>query len=280
MRRLDFILQKTCHTKSSQKGVKYLSDNSSQHTCATLDKVIQSTAHGFRTGVASFQAVQAGLTVLDEMKSMLPSDNDPYVLQLFDSLENCLRLSGTASMHGADVSARLNAFALRSLRKEWLYRSSLNRDLKDRINKSLLCNGSHPEEKAVEFVAPIVGPNLQKELDQDYQVSKKSEQIQKKAQAFKRSFSGSANSSSQGRGAGGRVKRQRTQDGQRFQGQRSSNYNNNAPNNSNQRPTMRFNTSSRGRGRGHRGRGSNNSNNSSHSSNSSNNRGHQRSQRP
>ena len=161
-------------------------------------------------------------------------------------------MAGTASLHGADVLSRLNAFALRGLRREWLFKSSLNRDLKDRILKTPLCNGSSPEGESIEFVAPIVGPILQQELDNEYLISKKSEQVQKKSQPQKRPASQSA-SSYRGSSRGG-FKKQRGQDRSQ-QNQRSKQYQNKTQN---QRPTIKFNTSGRGRGKYSSGRSSDN----------------------
>ena len=101
----------------------------------------------------------------------------PFILSLIHSLENSLKLSGSAVLHGADVVARSNAFALRSLWKEYVLKSSLNSDIKERVNKTPLCNGMVPEDKSIEFVAPIVGPVLKNEIDQEYQLSKESDQI-------------------------------------------------------------------------------------------------------
>ena len=154
--------------------------------------------------------------------------------------------------------ARLNAFAFRNLRNEWLFKSSLSRDIKDRVRKSPLCNGELPQDRSIECVAPIVGPSLQSELDMEYTVSKKSEQIKKKAQSFKRPSSQSA-PSSQPRGGGARQgKRPRYQDTDQQaqqQNKHRSNYNQNRG-----RPNLRFNTSNRGRGRG-AGRGAGGANN-------------------
>ena len=185
----------------------------------------------------------------------------PLICELFSSLDNCLRLAGTASMHSADVFARTNAFALRNLRSEWLSKSSLSRDLKERVKKSPLCNGEVPEDKSIEFVAPIVGPSLQSELDLDYTVTKKSEQIRKKSQTFKRPHTQSGNPS-HNRG-GQRGKRPRFQE-------------NNSTQQQQQRPQMRFDT--RGRGRG-RGRGSGNNNRQQHRQRSKSNSGNQNQQR-
>ena len=157
-------------------------------------------------------------------------------------MENSLKLSGTAILHGADVVARTNAYALRSLRNEWVFKSSLNRDIKERVKKAPLCNGMAPEDKSIEFVAPIVGPVLQNEIDQEYQLSKKSDQIKKKTQPLKRPHNQSSGSHRGGQqGQNKRGKFSNSNQNQSRQGYSGNNHNN--------RPSLRFDTS-RGRGRG------------------------------
>ena len=243
VRRADFILQKTCHTKLSPKGVHYLNYPDSSKFCASMDKVVQATAHTFRTNVVMSHSATAGLDMLSQLKSYMSPDTDPEVAKLVQGIETSLKLSGTAALHNADCVSRVNAFALRSLRHEWLYRSTLDKDMKERVKKSPLCDGTVSSSGDVEFVAPIVGSILQTELDHEYEVNKKSEALKRKTNAVKRPSSGNQQQSfKRGRGAQNRRGR-------------GSNNNSNSNRPYVQPGTPRGGPAFRARGRGRGGRG-------------------------
>ena len=154
--------------------MKYLDIPVDSKFCLVLDKLAQSSAHAFRTDVLAFHSAQAGLGLLADLKNVLPKDPPAPVVKLLSGIENALRVSGTSALHNADCVARMNALALKNVRSTWLFNSSLGSDLKARLNKSPICNGVMPLEPQTEFVAPIVGSLLQEELDQEYDLSKKS----------------------------------------------------------------------------------------------------------
>ena len=160
---------------------------------------------------------------------------------LLDNISNCLQLGGTSAIHNGDGLARLNAYALRGLRSEWLSRSTLDSELKDKLYKAPLCDGEVMTESSVEFSAPIVGPVLKTELDQQYELKKKTEALKKKTQQVKRP-------ASQGSFRGGRGGKKPKLSGGRPQSFNKPQQQNSAPQQSYTRGQKRGGRSSRGRG--------------------------------
>ena len=197
VRRPDYFLQKTCTVRNTTKGVKVLENGEAFRACNRLDKIVQATAHTLRTNIISYHAAQHAVKIVDSLKSHLSASTASVILQKFSDLENCLKLGGTAVLHNADALSRINAFALRNLRNQWLFHSSLSRDMVEAIKKSPLCEGNAPSDKGLEFIAPIVGSVLTETVDKEYAMTKKSDALLKKTQALKRSLPNKSSSTSQ-----------------------------------------------------------------------------------
>ena len=186
VRRPDFILQNSCYTVKNKAGVHNLKDYNANKVCSIYDKVAHTATHLFRTDCVTAQASETALGILKQLSKLMSKNTDPQIKSMFEELTNCVRLGGTAAQHNADGLARLNAFCIRGLRSEWLAKSSLQSDIKEKVSKAPVCEGNVSSSESVQFVAPIVGSILKSELDQQYEIKKKTDALKKKTDSFKR----------------------------------------------------------------------------------------------
>ena len=194
VRRPDRIFDTYATVKKNARGVSLLEDQKAAAAASLHQETAQATAHILRPIGIAHQAAAAAARLTEATKAAfgegapIPEGHSltSYTFENLSKISELARYSLTAASDAADCIARLNADALRRLRATWLDASRLPNEIKEAVKGAPIESGSVPQQKGVEFTAPIAGECLTKEHSEMVSRVKAQNLLVKQRDVFKR----------------------------------------------------------------------------------------------